>query len=821
MMRAVCVLLGLAWLLSWEVAEARAGPDQVLVVLDRGRAAQENAAEHERVARALLEAYEKDAPRLILYGARPDGRARSGLLSRGFEKALDQSRTRVGWRYDGPTDVRKALDLARGRAREGESLLVFLIGPFAGPPLEADEGRAFLDAWNADETARHRVLPLFASAAARTHLEGAEGVQNRGWLVMGHGEAEVQTRPFAPLDDDARLEARVRLPLDLVAIGPADGILPLDVVSDREADRLDVDARPDGLHVHLRRDDLSRNEARLTFGRPSGDAVLALVDAPPALDLRWSQRVAGARLEEPGEGRDAPRYEALDVVGEAPPHTVAILVADAGEESTWTLSDEQGELVPGLRVDVTAAGTERPHVRRHVFDIAFAYPGEPVDVDGALVIRGTDHETTFRVPYRLSTAPARIHVRPDGNDADRKLPLAEDDPDLVWLVEHLAGNVPPRIHLRTEVVDGALAERLVLDVQVGDRSERLAHGPGETVTIAGADLPLRVRIRPRLEEGASPVDGELRLTLLQEAGVVGTADGAGRLTARRPRLVLDPGTAARTPPAYVLDDRVLEARHPWIARVDPDGGPAWWRRACEARPPVLDVPVGAPIAWRLDAVGDGAWALLPEGGWSGARAGTFEAREESLAVDLAWPAGPAPGRVQVPVLVRPRWGRGGWILVGLAAIALVIGGIALSHLRSPAVMGTLLYAVEGKEGAVGRLDLSVVGRGSIALRVDEAGRLHLGGKGRRLGRIHASRIGGMLDLERPDGERTRHLLVDGLALEAGKHRLRYVSGRPEDSRVDFEPEAVPDLLGPEFDLKGGRIHAVDLPGPESEDPDTT
>ncbi len=816
MMRAARLLLGLAWLLAGAVTGARA--DEVVVVLDRGEGAKEKAAEHERVALALLEAYAKDAPRLVLYGARPDGRARSGVLSRGFAKALDQSRTREGWRYDGPTDIRKALDLARGRAREGEALLVFLIGPFAGPLLEADEGGAFLDAWKADAAARHRVIPLFASNEARALLEGVEGVQQRGWVVLGHGEAEVQTSPFAPLADDARLEARVRLPLDLVAVGRADGVLPIDVVSDREGDRLDVDARRDGLHVHLRRDDLARDEATLTFRLPDDADVLALVSAPAAVEFRWGERIRGARLEQPEPQEEALRYEALEVIGKAAPHTVAILVADADTASTWSVSDERGALPTGLEIDVSTEDTERPHVRRHVFEMAFAYPGQPVDVSGSLLIRGTGHDATFHVPYRLSTAPARIHVRPDGDDADRKLPLAEEDSDLVWLVEHLAGNVPPHIRLRVLVGGDALAEHLDLDVRVGERDDPLAEGGGQTITIAGADLPTRVRVRPRLQEDAWPEDGEIRLTLVEEAGVLGTADGAGRLTARRPRLVLEPGPAAQTPPPYVLDDAVLEARRPWMARIDTDGGPASWRRALWARAPVLAWPADAPIAWRLDALGDGAWALVPEGPWSGERAGTFEAREESLAVQLDWPLGPAPGAIGLPVLVKPRWGSAGWILVGLAAIALVIGGIALSHLRSPAVVGTLLYAVEGKEGAVGRLDLSAVGRGRRALRVDEAGRLHLGGKGSRLGQVRASRIGGMLDVDVPDGERTRHLLVDGLALETGSHRLRYVSGRPEDSRVDFQPEPVPDLLGPEFDLTGGRIRSLDLPGPESEDP---
>jgi len=296
--------------------------------------------------------------------------------------------------------------------------------------------------------------------------------------------------------------------------------------------------------------------------------------------------------------------------------------------------------------------------------------------------------------------------------------------------------------------------------------------------------------------------------------VIGDSDGAGRVEARRPRLVLEQGAGA----AYVLRDGAVGAQRPWTLRVDTDGGPASWRGALNATSPTIEVPDDAPTAWRLDRVSEGRWALVPEGPWTGARADTFEGREEVLPLGLAWPRGPVPGAIRVPVFVKPRWGAAGWILVGLAAIALVIGGIALSHLRSPAIQGTLLYAVEGKAGAVGRLDLASVGRGSATLRVDEAGRLHLSGKGPRLGRVHASRIGGMLDLDVEGGTPSRHLLVDGLALETSTHRLRYVSGHPEDSRPDFTPEPVPDLLGPEFDLEGGRIRALEGPSPESEDP---
>ena len=178
--------------------------------------------------------------------------------------------------------------------------------------------------------------------------------------------------------------------------------------------------------------------------------------------------------------------------------------------------------------------------------------------------------------------------------------------------------------------------------------------------------------------------------------------------------------------------------------------------------------------------------------------------------------GPAPEALALPIEVPARWGLAGFVLLGLAAIALLIGGITVSQMRPPPVTGTLLYQVAGKEGAVGRLDLAPVRRRSAALVADVAGRLHLGGAGRTVATVRATRLGGEVVLPAAGaGAQERRLLVDGLVLEAGDHRLRYVSGRGDDG-VPLPPsEALPDLLGPEYDIPTGRIERLGRAEPDA------
>jgi hypothetical protein len=161
------------------------------------------------------------------------------------------------------------------------------------------------------------------------------------------------------------------------------------------------------------------------------------------------------------------------------------------------------------------------------------------------------------------------------------------------------------------------------------------------------------------------------------------------------------------------------------------------------------------------------------------------------------------------VTVPARWGRAGWVLVGLAAAAVLLGlFVVLSHRALP-LDGTLLYTVEGRAGAVGRLALASAGRRGATVTADEGGRLALGGPGRPVLRVLATRVGGMAEVPAAAGGVERRLLVDGLAFDVGRHALRYVQAGGQEWKPP-EGEASPtgttpanDLLGPEYDLPHG------------------
>nr|MDJ0975952.1 hypothetical protein [Planctomycetota bacterium] len=120
----------------------------------------------------------------------------------------------------------------------------------------------------------------------------------------------------------------------------------------------------------------------------------------------------------------------------------------------------------------------------------------------------------------------------------------------------------------------------------------------------------------------------------------------------------------------------------------------------------------------------------------------------------------------------------------------------------------LLYAVQGLERTVGRVDLTPIGRRAVVLRSDERGRVDIGDEGEAIGTIRPTRVGAMLEVPGEDGTPERRLLVDGLSLKTGRHTLRYVSGDADEVEAAIPLLEVPDLLGPEFDLESGAVDAL-------------
>jgi hypothetical protein len=183
----------------------------------------------------------------------------------------------------------------------------------------------------------------------------------------------------------------------------------------------------------------------------------------------------------------------------------------------------------------------------------------------------------------------------------------------------------------------------------------------------------------------------------------------------------------------------------------------------------------------------------------------FDDREELMRLEVRGLRGDR-GTYGMDVVLRvpARWGRMGYVIVGLAAAAVLLGVFAWRAHRVVPLTGTLLYMQEGVTDAVGRLPLTPVGRRRTAVTVDERGRLALGGPGEVLFHLVPTRVGGMADVTLPDGKREVRLLVDGIGFVVGRHAIRYVQAGGEGSAPPpAAPPAVPDLLGPEYDLPHG------------------
>jgi hypothetical protein len=235
--------------------------------------------------------------------------------------------------------------------------------------------------------------------------------------------------------------------------------------------------------------------------------------------------------------------------------------------------------------------------------------------------------------------------------------------------------------------------------------------------------------------------------------------------------------------------------------LDPDGGDGEWLARLQAEAPTLSLATDAPQGFSVATLAPGRWEVRRDGAWKGERGGIFDDRVERVPLTIAWAPGGDPQVLQVPVTVPARWGRMGWVLVALAGVAvLLLGFIVASHRVAP-LTGTLLYTIQGVDGAVGRLPLAGAGRRRTAVTADARGRLTLGGGGPAVFHLRPTRVGGMVELPGESGQVETRLLVDGLSFCVGRHAVRYVqAGREGSAQPPVAPESGPDLLGPEYDL---------------------
>ena len=781
---------------------------RAVIVLDRGAAAQEDAATAAgnalRIWRAL-EARGVDA-RLLACGVDAEGApvVEPVTPSRAGVAGLAET---APFSFAGPTDPRLALAAALDLGGE-TPVDIILVGPF-GPVAQGKEakdapGQAALARWNEEAADGSRVIAVRTAPAALERLQGARGLVAQGLLVVAFETPEVQAGGFSALQEDdadaGRMEARVRILADVLGLAPADK--PQEVLaarSDVPDDKIEGGTTA-GLHTWLlRRRARDGRTATLTFQRVASGSTTWLCEPPQPLTFRWDRVLVEAALRD-ADGTPARAFAAIDVESDAPrTMTYRLVRARTGPAPAWSVTAQTGELPPGLAVEVGREIEISPEIGASEVRVTYtATRGRPVEVTGTLLLSAEGIDPPLPLPYEIRVQPGRARLEAETEIA--LLPRAQADALTVLRLVAENANAPSSVQLtatcsagqetwlRAVLLDDAggrvrwsLEQPLVLDVGA---SRRVAF---ELEDSAPMELPwpCTVTIRPVAVEGVT-VEGEALLTVRK----------------RRPRLDL-----VAEPPRFRLQDGALVSDGAILLQLAPDGGDGDWLLDLHGTPPIVRSLGAAPIGWQVVGKGAGSWQIVPTGTWSGPSPSIFTPSELEVEVQILWDRGRTPGSIRVPVEIAPRWGARGFVILTLAVLALVLAVLVGGYMRTPAVSGTLLYTVEGVAGTVGRLDLGAVGRRARAITSDEAGRLEVAGTGESIGRVRPTRVGGMLEYVDVRGSKERRLLVDGVSLRIGRHLVRYLSKRAQDARAAGAPQGE-DLLGPEFDIESGRIDAL-------------
>lgn len=792
-------------------AKADPPPRRAYVVLDRGAAARAGATSDAgnalRIWRAL-EARGVDTHLLacgVDMGGTTQVRAvsptRAGLAGLGRQADLS---------FRGATDPRRALSYVLGD-RGTSPVDVILLGPFgpAAGPLPKDDPvvARVIAAWNKQAPDGSRLVAVRTAPAVRERLKGAKGLADKGLLVVGFQSPKVETTPFSALgpadgSPPARLQADVRVLADVLGLDAGVGkAAVLEAKSDVDEDQVERKVTAGLLTFHVARRPQDGRTATLGFERAGGGAVTWLVPPPQPLTFTWETLRPEARLVD-ARGGAHPVFTAVDAeVGKPEVRVFRLRRARTGPAPAWQVSVPDGQHLPaGLEVKVGPAVQVSPEVDEAPVRVSFrADPAHPIQAQGVLTLRAEGVAQPLRLPYDVRVAPGRVVLEAEIHE--EALPLAAHDQLTELRLHPLNHNVPGALQLRG-TCDGGQERWLRARVE-GEAGSAIWHLDQPLLLEVGKPRRLAFLLAPNAPDEliwpchvtirAEPVEG---LDLRGEVVVP--------VRRRLPRLVLD-----GAPPTYRYQDGTLVASRPFLLKLDPDGGDGDWLLGLLSTPPTLRSPGAAPIGWQAVDRGSGTWQVVPTGEWTGPKPGIFGTRHVKVDLQITWPAGESPGALQIPVVVGPRWGRSGFLLLGLALMALVLALLVMGWMRTPQVSGTLLYTVDGLEGAVGRLDLAPVGRRARAITADERGRLDVAGTGTTVARVRPTRVGGMLEYVDISGSKERRLLVDGVSLRIGRHLVRYVSGRAARAAAAAADGEGADLLGPEYDLESGRIDALD------------
>lgn len=799
----VAALAGAAALLGAEPARA----ETVVLVLDRGQGAQASSTQDAALTLRLAHLCQArgDALKVIAVGARANGKPRVVDLSVPLTApALAALDGKEGTSFDGPSDARAALAAALRGSTPRAPLTLVLLGPF-GKVEPTPEGAGFaLDTWNRTAPPGSRLLPLSLSPEGAALLSGAKGWQASGTLVLAVGPASFEPEPWSAFDEGAVLSALVRVLVTRIAWGAAAASAP-DVTALGAADDVLTRLEPEGdtQRFRLEHPRVRGLSTRLAFEPPRPEGSFAPAAPPAPLEVTWAQVKPEVRWLPP-EGA-APGLVALDLErGAAREARLRYRRTASAEPASWITLVERAD--PGDPTPVELSATVVSERRLSPFlvegEVALvARPEEPraARIAGTLSLepQGEGAGAALRVTYDLAYAPPRARLTLRTPDRPQRLPPATTDAPWTLTVQAENGNAPASVGLawRTTLAPEQQA-LLSLRVRRGDQEEQVWRADEVR------DLPLGVTFQVRVvQQGGRWLKpeavGVVRFLAPTAPGLELTVEGEGRVEARKPRHVAEP-----LDPVYRVDAQDPHDERRLRLTLEPDGCDGEWLAALLDSPPRFVVPPAAePQAFEVAPLAPGRYEVRRVGPWKGERADIFADRTESLGT---WALGDVGGgrlpSVQARVLVPARWGRLGYVLAGLAGLAVLLGLATLRAHRIPPISGTLLYTIEGRAGAVGRLPLAPVGRRPASVTVDGSGRLSLRGSGPVLCRVRPTRVGGMLEVPGEGGRAERRLLVSGLALTVGRHAVRYVQGADEQAPGPTAPEAVPDLLGPEYDL---------------------
>lgn len=792
-------------LAAFAAAVLLAGParaESVIVVVDRGQGARAGSVEQAALTLRVAAACQArgDSLRVMAVGARANGKPRVLDLRVPLEaQALADLDAKEGTAFDGPSDARAALAAALRGSTPREPVTLILVGPF-GKVEPVPEGAGFaLESWNRTAPAGSRILPLSLSADGAALLASAKGFQARGTLVLALGPASALPEPWSAFAESAVLTAEVRVPVVRAAWGGGDGSvdgadLELPLVGGEGDTLTRLPAQGDVRRWRLEHAQVKGLKAALRFEPPRSTGPVLLAAAPGALEVAWAEVKPEVRWL--AEGGAAPQVTAADLERGRPREArFAYRRTATAEPSGWLSVVEREDAAQALPAEVGLRAEGERRVTPFVVEgeaVLTLTPGAPRAgrFAGRVVLepQGPGAGAPLAVAYALAYLPAKVTAALTGPEQPVKLPPSSLEKPLTLRVEAANANAPEAVDLAWT---SALAD-LSLRVRRGDQEEVVWRSREAFRFQVGAVYALRFAAPDRPAWGHHERGPKaLVLAPVPVAGVDVACTGSVAYRAREPAWRVDAADAR-----YRADAQDPRDERPLRAVLDADGGDgAWLAWRLEQAPPLEQV-ADSPQRFAVVSVGPGRVELRREGPWKGGRGGIFTDRVEEVEVGF-----PEPKTLQrLPVLVPARWGAMGYVLAGLAGLAALLGLFAWRLSRVLPVGGTLLYTTEGRPGAVGRLPLLTVGRRRTPITLDGQGRLTLRGSGPLLARILPTRVGGMLEVQRDGGRTERRLLVDGLTVSLGRHALRYVQGTGEGAPPPPEPGAVPDLLGPEYDL---------------------